>query len=122
VLIESGITWLPAFLWRFDKTWRGIRTETPWVDRPPTRIVRDHVRLTLQPVDEPPEQARFERILDHIGSEDMILFSTDYPHWQFEGGDVLPEGLSTQHRRKIMIDNPLQTYPRLAETRQEAAT
>ncbi len=47
VLIESGITWLPAFLWRFDKTWRGIRTETPWVDRPPTQIVRDHIRLTL---------------------------------------------------------------------------
>jgi uncharacterized protein len=119
VLIESGITWLPAFLWRFDKTWRGIRTETPWVDRPPTQIVRDHVRLTLTPVDEPPEQARFERLLDHIGSEDMILFSTDYPHWQFEGDAVFPAGLSAQHRRKIMIDNPLATYPRLAEARNE---
>jgi uncharacterized protein len=120
VLIESGITWLPAFLWRFDKTWRGIRTETPWVDRPPTQIVRDHVRLTLQPVDEPPEPARFERLIAHIGSEEMLLFSTDYPHWQFEGSDVFPAGLSDQHRRKIMIDNPLQTYPRLVEVRQEA--
>ncbi|MGH7074593.1 MAG: amidohydrolase family protein [Stellaceae bacterium] len=115
VLIESGITWLPAFLWRFDKTWRGIRTETPWLDRPPTEIVRDHVRLTLQPVDEPPNEAQFERLLAHLGSEDMLLFSTDYPHWQFDGSDVLPPGLSAAHRRKIMIDNPLQTYPRLAE-------
>src|SRR4029078_11658877 len=23
VLIESGVTWLSAFLWRFDKFWRG---------------------------------------------------------------------------------------------------
>jgi uncharacterized protein len=115
VLIESGFTWLPAFLWRFDKTWRGIRSETPWVNRPPTEIVRDHVRLTLQPVDEPPDAPRFERLIEHIGSEDMLLYSSDYPHWQFEGNDVLPAGLSDAHRRKIMVDNPLDTYTRLIE-------
>jgi uncharacterized protein len=127
VLIESGFTWLPPFLWRFDKTWRGTRTETPWVDRPPSEIVREHVRMTLQPVDEPPTAGQFQRLIDQIGSEDMLLFSTDYPHWQFEGGDVLPAGLSQTHLRKILIDNPLQTYPRLGEpvaaaARRERAT
>jgi predicted TIM-barrel fold metal-dependent hydrolase len=116
VLIESGFTWLPAFLWRFDNTWRGLRNDTPWVDRPPTEIVRDHVRLTLQPVDGPPDVQQFERLIEHIGSEDMLLFSTDYPHWQFEGQNVLPAGLSESHLRKIMIENPLATYPRLKET------
>ena len=53
VLIESGVTWLPAFLWRFDKFWRGLRTEVPWVDRSPWEIVRDHFRLTIQPLDAP---------------------------------------------------------------------
>ena len=53
VLIESGITWLPTLLWRTNKTWRGVRPEVPWIDRPPADIVRDHVRLTLQPVDAP---------------------------------------------------------------------
>ncbi len=37
VLIESGCTWLPGFLWRFSKFWRGARTEIPWVDRSPSR-------------------------------------------------------------------------------------
>ena len=45
----------------------------------------------------------------------MLLFSTDYPHWQFEGDDVLPEGLSGEAVRRILIDNPLETYPRLQD-------
>ena len=43
VLIESGVTWLPGFLWRISKFWRGVRGGS-WVDRSPADIVRDHVR------------------------------------------------------------------------------
>ncbi|MFT8245097.1 amidohydrolase family protein [Roseomonas sp. BN140053] len=115
VLIESGFTWLPAFLWRFDKTWRGLRHETPWVKRPPTEIVRDHVRMTLQPVDGPPDPAQFEQFLDHLGSDEMLLFSTDYPHWQFDPGNEVPAALSADQLRRIAVDNPLRTYSRLQE-------
>ena len=45
----------------------------------------------------------------------MLLFSTDYPHWHFDGDDVLPEGLSDEAVHKLMIDNPLETYPRLRD-------
>ena len=40
-------------------------------------------------------------------------------HWQFEGDDVLPEGLSSDLVRKIMIDNPLATYGRLQQVARE---
>jgi len=43
----------------------------------------------------------------------MLLFSTDYPHWQFDGDAVLPDGLSGETVQRILIDNPLETYPRL---------
>jgi uncharacterized protein len=48
-------------------------------------------------------------------SDELILFSTDYPHWQFDGDTALPEGISSELVRKIMIDNPLATYPRLSQ-------
>ena len=116
VLIESGFTWLPALLWRTSKTWRGVRPEVPWIDRSPAEIIRDHVRMTLQPVDVPKgDAAALQRTLDHIGSDRMLLFSTDYPHWQFDGEDVLPDGLPEPLLRRLMIDNPLDTYPRLRE-------
>ncbi len=93
VLIESGVTWLPGFLWRFGKFWRGLRTEVPWVDRAPWEIVRDHFRLTIQPFDAPDDPQAVERAIEHLRSDDILLYASDYPHWQFDGDDVVPAGL-----------------------------
>jgi predicted TIM-barrel fold metal-dependent hydrolase len=116
VLLESGVSWLPGFLWRSVKTWRGVRTEVPWVSRPPAEIIRDHIRLTMQPFDTPPDPAIVGQILDQIRSDDMLLFATDYPHWQFEADNAVPPGFSPTLLRKVLVDNPLATYPRLQET------
>jgi hypothetical protein len=52
-------------------------------------------------------------VLDHFGTEEILLFSTDYPHWHFDGDDVIPDGFSPELIRKIAIDNPYATYRRL---------
>ena len=57
-----------------------------------------------------------DRIIEQIDSDRMLLFASDYPHWQFEGDAVLPGGLSPALLRRIRVDNPLDTYPRLKET------
>jgi predicted TIM-barrel fold metal-dependent hydrolase len=116
VLIESGVTWLPGFLWRAIKTWRGVRPEAPWVNESPADIIRRHVRLTAQPIDAPPDPVTLGRIIDQIGSDEMLLFATDYPHWQFDGDAPLPQGLSADLVRRMRHDNPLATYSRLQET------
>jgi predicted TIM-barrel fold metal-dependent hydrolase len=116
VLMESGVTWLPAFMWRSDKTWRGTRGEIPWVKEPPSHLLRRHVRLTVQPIDAPADPAQLERVIDQLGSDEMLLFSTDYPHWQFDGDQVLPAGFPHRLREKIMEENPMATFPRLRET------
>jgi len=117
VLIESGVTWLPPALWRLSKFWRGVRLEAPWLDRSPEQFARDHIRLTIQPFDAPPSQAHIGRIMDQLPSDEMLLFATDFPHWQFADDAVLPDGLSTALARKILIDNPLAAYPRLGRPR-----
>jgi predicted TIM-barrel fold metal-dependent hydrolase len=111
VLIESGVTWLPGFLWRFSKFWRGLRTEVPWVDRSPAEIVRDHFRLTIQPFDAPDDAV--ERAIDHLRCDDMLLYASDFPHWQFDGDDALPPGIPAGLRRKVLVENPIATYNRL---------
>jgi predicted TIM-barrel fold metal-dependent hydrolase len=116
VLLESGVSWLPPHLWRLTKFWRGLRMEIPWVDRPPAEIVRQHIRLTAQPIDAPDDRDTLLRLIDHLQSDAILLFATDYPHWQFDGEAALPAGLPADIVRKMMIDNPRATYARLAET------
>jgi uncharacterized protein len=114
VLTESGVTWMPSFLWRIDKLWRGLRMEVPWVKQPPSEIVADRVRLTMQPFDAPSDALIVGELIEQIG-EDMMLFSTDYPHWNFDELNSAPEGFGPQLMAKLRTENPLKTYVRLQE-------
>jgi predicted TIM-barrel fold metal-dependent hydrolase len=85
------------------------------VTRAPSEILRDHVRFTAQPIDAADEREAILRLIDHLKSDELFLFSTDYPHWQFDGDAALPSGISDDLRRKIMSANALATYPRLSK-------
>jgi predicted TIM-barrel fold metal-dependent hydrolase len=116
VLTESGVTWLPPFLWRLDKYWHGLRSETPWVKLPPSEIVLRNVRLTSQPFDSPrgaPDVVT--RLTEHLGSDEILLFSSDFPHWRFDGDEIAPQGLSEAFLGRMQRENPLATYPRIRE-------
>lgn len=112
VLIESGVSWLPGFLWRLDKFWRGTRPEIPWVDRPPSEIIRERVRLTARPFDAPADPAACERLAALLG-EAMLLAASDYPHDQDEGAGLLPPGLPPGWLDALATRNPRAAYPRL---------
>jgi predicted TIM-barrel fold metal-dependent hydrolase len=113
VFLESGFAWLPAFMWRAAKTWRGVRAEVPWVKQAPPDLIRHHLRLTIQPTDAPADSMALERTLDQIGSDAMLLFSTDYPHAHFEGTRALPKALAERLGAKVLAENALATYARL---------
>lgn len=85
-------------------------------DRSPAEIVRDQIRFSLTPTDAPPDPAMLMRLMEHIGSDEVLLFSTDYPHAQFAGNDVFPAVFDATLRDKIGSANPLATYPRLGAT------
>jgi predicted TIM-barrel fold metal-dependent hydrolase len=113
VMLESGFMWLPTVMWRIDKTWKGVRQEVPWLDRKPTEILKDRLFVSLQPADAP-DAAALARTLRHIGGTDMLLFSSDYPHRQFEGDEALPDGLPPESLPGVLVGNALRAYPRLA--------
>jgi predicted TIM-barrel fold metal-dependent hydrolase len=80
------------------------------VKRPPSEYVRDHFWFTTQPIEEPDSPEDLNKIMSWIGW-DKIMFSTDYPHWDFDDPRyVFKAKLDEQHRRMIFRDNAKALY------------
>jgi predicted TIM-barrel fold metal-dependent hydrolase len=95
-MLEGGFAWVPTWGWNLNKKWKGLRREIPWVNRPPMDIIRDHFRFSIAPLDMGPLD-QMATIVKWFGSEDMLMFATDYPHLHV--GDlrgflsILPESM-----------------------------
>ena len=110
-MIEGGWTWLPSLMWRLDKNWKGLRREIPWVKWAPSEYIRQHVRFSTQPLDAPPEPKHLRQVIDQLGSDELLMFSTDYPHWHFDSPEeAFPFDLPEARTRKIMSENARAWY------------
>ncbi len=104
-LIEAGLAWLPALMWRMDRNWERMRDEVPMVKRPPSEYVREHIWVSTQPMEEPENKAHLVDVLEWIGS-DHVMFASDYPHWDFDDPQrALPAQIGPELRRKILNGN-----------------
>ncbi len=83
VLIESGFTWAPSLMWRLDRNWKILRSEVPHLKLLPSEYIKRNVWWTSQPLDEPENKRFLGDIFAWLGW-DRILFSSDYPHWDFD--------------------------------------
>jgi predicted TIM-barrel fold metal-dependent hydrolase len=54
-------------------------------------------------------------VIDHLRSDETLLWASDWPHWQFDGDAAMPPGIPESLFPKLMRDNPLATYQRLRE-------
>ena len=110
VLIEGGVAWLPTLLWRLDKNWKGLRMTTPWLDRPPSEIAHEHIRLTTQPIEEPGDPKQLHQILDMFPADQMLMFSTDFPHWDGDTPDFAARLLPKHLRSSVMHETARKLY------------
>ena len=83
VLVESGFVWVPSLCWRLDRLWERMRDEVPHLTRPPSEYIRENIWYTTQPIEEPAIRSISSETIDWIGW-DRSLFSTDYPHWDYD--------------------------------------
>ncbi len=109
-LVEGGFEWVPFMMHRMDSAYKGLRQETPWVKRMPSDYFRDNLKFTTQPWDDLTAH-QFLNVIDMMGSEEMIMFATDYPHWDFDSPErTLPKQIPDSLRQKIMYENARDFY------------
>ena len=119
VLIECGVAWLPAILWRLDADYRALRKETPWLKRLPSEYARDHIRLTTQPLESPPNKQHLWSLLEAIDGQHTLLFATDYPHWDFDDPTML--NIPPAWRDDVFDRNARKVYRRLPQRAERAS-
>jgi predicted TIM-barrel fold metal-dependent hydrolase len=109
-LMECGFAWLPALLWRFDKDWKGVWREVPWVKERPSTYVRRHFRATTAPSHLPTAAPRHAaELLEAIGS-DWLLYASDYPHDHGPSAQVLHDALDEDAARAVLSTSAAAFY------------
>jgi len=108
VLIECGVAWLPALLWRLDADYKALRKETPWLRRLPSEYAAEHIRLTTQPLEQPKEELHLWAALEAIDGERTLLFASDYPHWDFDDPERVR--LPPAWRERVFGENARELY------------
>jgi predicted TIM-barrel fold metal-dependent hydrolase len=101
---EYGFLWVLPLIWRMDRAWRGIRHEVPWVRKSPIDYVHERCVFTTQPLEEPDDPADLDKMISLIG-DDILCFSSDYPHWDNDMPESALSFLAGAARARVFADN-----------------
>jgi uncharacterized protein len=120
VFAEGAWSWVVPYGWRLDRAWRQMRGEVRHIQRPPSEYLAKHFWFTSQPIEEPASAEQFVEAWQLFGREDRLLYSSDYPHWDFDSPEeALPTVLPEATRHKILGQNALDLYSRIAGPSQD---
>tara|TARA_Y100000588_G_scaffold379991_1_gene463147 strand:+ start:2618 stop:3703 length:1086 start_codon:yes stop_codon:yes gene_type:complete len=110
VFQEVGYAWVPSVMWRFDQEWKSMRNEVPWLTKPPSEYILENVRFTTQPICEAPDNFQHMQLLDMLHADKTLVFSSDYPHWDFDDPRKIFTGLSDEVKKRIYFESAAELY------------
>jgi predicted TIM-barrel fold metal-dependent hydrolase len=109
VFAEFGWSWLSYLTWKMDAGWKTARRTMPWVKRPPSEYLREHVLLTTGPGRELPSGDAEQRVVGMIQGDRMLAFGSDYPHWQADAPADILTSLPPEVRARVLHENAVET-------------
>jgi predicted TIM-barrel fold metal-dependent hydrolase len=110
VFNEFGVAWLPFLMWRMDMEYRAGRDEVPWLARVPSEYIAEHVRFTTQPLEEPNNRQDLIKLLETINGDRLLMFSSDYPHWDADNPEYALRGFPDEWKERIFFENARKTF------------
>jgi len=82
IWIESGLAWVPFLMQRLDHEYMLRSSECPTLKKKPSDYMRD-MYYSSQPM-EIQDMGALECTFRMINAETQLLYSSDYPHWDFD--------------------------------------
>jgi len=113
VVIELGWAWVAPWAWRLDACQRVLGSEVS-LQRKPSEYIADHFWFTTQPMEAPEDPRWFNAVYEQfesVGLAGHLMFSTDYPHWDFDSPlSAVPKSLPEETRSAIFGGNAAALY------------
>lgn len=94
VMQECGVEWLPWMKWRLDDHYLQNSRDIPILRRLPSEYIDDHFFFTSQPLGHTDNVEHLAKIIEIAGGDDVLLFSADHPHPDFDTPEELFSPLS----------------------------
>jgi hypothetical protein len=82
IWIESGLAWIPFLMQRLDHEYMLRSSECPTLKKKPSDYMRD-MYYSSQPM-EVQDMDALQCTFRMIKAETQLLYSSDYPHWDFD--------------------------------------
>ena len=82
IWIESGLAWIPFLMQRLDHEYMLRPSECPLLKKKPSDYMRD-MYYSSQPM-EIQDMGALECTFRMINADTQLLYSSDYPHWDFD--------------------------------------
>ena len=110
LFVEHDVFWVPGLMWHMDSDWKGLRDYTPWVKRLPSEYLRQHIRFGTQPMIQPPTRDDMKRFLEWLHADEVLVFASDYPHWDWDEPTGFLADFDADYRHRIMAQNAAELY------------
>ncbi len=117
IVKEGGFWWLPEFMARADDyylshpgdiklTERKLEAGEQFLGKLPSEYFDSNIRFSSQPVCFPRNPKHFKLLMELCRGEDMLLYSSDWPHATFDPLNwAFDPSISEEGRKKILSDN-----------------
>jgi uncharacterized protein len=104
---ESGVAYIPALMHRLDTEYMRRRTDAPVLKRLPSEYIKQHVYFATQPFETSLKPRHAEYLFDMLGGAGRLMYSSDWPHWDWDHPDVIAElsFLDTEQKAQILGGN-----------------
>lgn len=106
--VESGVAWIPFMMQRLDNEFLMRTSEAPLLQRLPSDYMRE-MYFSTQPIESVEHPDVLQTTFEMIDAERSLVYSSDYPHWDFNLPATIYDlpFLSEQAKRGILGGNAL---------------
>ncbi len=110
VMVEWGFSWLGALMSRADYLWERNRSAAPHLKRRPSEYLVEHFKFATQPLDEASSSREFEAMLGIPDLDKMLLFSSDYPHYDTDTPNIIVGKIPERMKDAVCWGNALDAF------------